>query len=103
MTDADHHQPEVLEAHWDRVQVHALFDDLKQGAEVSHVQVRSTSSNNRPADATVTLDQAREMLDDNLAKAIQIYYEYDGKSWCDTLMPTSDTIHIVRTIVPPHR
>ena len=99
----DQQQPEILEAYWDRDQVDALFDDLKQGADVSHVQVRTTSSHQRPADATVTLEQARELLDDNHAKAIQIYYEYEGKAWCDTLMPMADTMHIIRTIVPPNR
>ena len=104
MTDTDDHRPpEVLEANWDRDRVAALFTDLQRGAEVRHVQVRSTSGNNRSEDSTVTLEQARELLDDNLAKAIQIYYEYDGKSWCDTLMPSHDTIHILRTIVPPNR
>jgi hypothetical protein len=104
MTDTDdHHPPDVLEAYWDRDRVAALFADLEQRAEVRHVRVRTASGNNRPEDSAVTLEQARELLNDNLAKAIQIYYEYDGESWCDTLMPSPNSIHVIRTNVPPER
>jgi hypothetical protein len=94
--------PEVLEANWDRDQVEALFADLKLGADVKRVQVRSNAGN-RPRDSEVTLEQARELLDDSHTKAIQIYYEYESKTWCDTLMFLSDTIRIVRTTLPQSR
>ena len=104
MTDAhDDQQPDVLEACWDRDQIDALFADLKQGAKVTQVQVRTSSGNHRSEDEAVTLEQAAEMLDDSRTKAIQIYYEYDSKNWCDTLMILPDTIRIVRTVVPPNR
>lgn len=95
----DRQPPEVLEANWDRDQVDALFADLKQGAEVKQVQVRATSDDNRLEDSTVTLDIAHELLDDRRTKAIQIYYEYDSKTWCDTLMVLPDMIRIVRTTI----
>ena len=102
MTDTDdqQQQPDVLEAYWDRDQVEALFADLKLGAKVTQVQVRTGAVSNRPQDSVMSLDEAREMLHDGVAKAIQIYYEYDGETWCDTLMPLPDTIRIVRTTVP---
>ena len=93
----------MLEACWDRDQVDALFADLKQGAEVKQVQVRTTSGDHRPKDSPLTLEQARELLDDSRTKAIQIYYEYDSQSWCDTLMVLPDTFRIIRTIVPKNR
>jgi hypothetical protein len=104
MTDThDFQLPEVLEAYWERNQVEDLFADLKRGAEVRQVQVRTSSSHNRPEDASVTLEQARESLDDSLTQAIQIYYEYEGQNWCDTLMLLPDTIHIIRTTLPSNR
>jgi hypothetical protein len=104
MTDIhDPQPPEVLEAYWDRDQVNALFADLEQGAEVRQVQVRTTSGDHPLEDSAVTLQQARQLLDDSRTKAIQIYYEYDSKTWCDTLMVLPDTIHIVRTNVPQNR
>ena len=104
MTETDpHHQPEVFEADWDRDQVDAFFDDLKRGAEVKRVQVRTTSGNNRPDESVVTLEQARRRLDNGRTTAIQIYYEYEDKTWCDTLMISPNTIRIVRTTVPKNR
>lgn len=99
----DDQQPEVLEACWDREKIKALFRDLKQGAEVSQVQVRTSSVNSRAQDSLVTLDQAQELLDDVDTTAIQIYYKYDDQSWCDTLMVLPDTIRIIRTILPSTR
>lgn len=104
MPDADdHQQPEVLAANWDREQVDALFADLKQGAKVKQVQVRTSSGNNGPEDSTVTLEKASELLDDGRVKAIQIYYDYDSQTWCDTLMVLPGTIRIVRTTVSHSR
>ena len=95
--------PEVFEASWCREQVDALFHDLQQGAAVSKVQVRTATSNSRPEEVTtVTLEQAREMLADGQARAMQIYYEFDGQTWCDTLLLTPDAIRIVRYNVPPN-
>ena len=103
MTDAPQDQPELFEAFWDRDQVDALFADLKQGANIRQVQVRTISGNNRPSDTTVGLEQAHQLLDHGDTKAIQVYYDYDGNSWCDTLMPTPEAIRIVRTTIPSDR
>ncbi|MCA9214765.1 MAG: hypothetical protein KDB27_16955 [Planctomycetales bacterium] len=99
MTEADQHQPEVFEAYWGRDQVDALFTDLERHAKVTHVQIR-TLSDSQPRNSTVTLECAREMLDDSHVKAIQIHYEFDGDSWCDTLVLMPESIRIVRTTVP---
>ena len=88
--------PEILEAHWDVQQVQALFDDLSLGAQVHHVQVR-TSAAGRPEDRTTSLAEARELLESNLARAIQIRYTYQDQSWCDTLMVRPESIRVIRT------
>jgi len=94
--------PEILEAEWDYEQVDALFDDLDNGAEIQHVQVRSASSDgpaNQPSqrDQAVTLREAQSLLKRGDAKAIQIRYAFDNESWCDTLMIGPNTIRIIRT------
>ncbi|MCA9264660.1 MAG: hypothetical protein KDA60_12455 [Planctomycetales bacterium] len=93
-------QPEVVEANWDHEQIAALFADLSQGADIKHVQVRSRTAANRVDDRQVTLQQAHELLQDGRARAIQIYYEFNGLSWCDTLVPQSDSVRIIRTLLP---
>lgn len=84
-------QPQVLSAQWDHEQVHALFDDLQQGAEIQRVQVRPSKQ-----DSAFTLQEARQLLEQGEAKAIQIRYRYDGQDWCDTLMVGAESIRIVR-------
>ncbi len=89
-------QPDVLEAQWDLEQVDNLFEDLQQGADVQHVQVR-TMSDRGSQDRVVTLNTAHELLRCGQAKAIQIRYEFDQTSWCDTLMIDSAVVRIIRT------
>lgn len=91
-------ESEVLEAEWDLEKVNALFDDLRQGAIVDHVQVRSTPGDG-PNDCAVTLDQSQEMLAAGEAKAIQIRYRFDEQTWCDTLMVGPESIRVIRTKV----
>ena len=96
MHDDHNPLPDVLEAHWDREQIDALFNDLAAGAEVRHVQVRRATDQG-PQDIAVPLEEAKALLDDNATKAIQIHYRFDGQNWCDTLFTTADSIHIVRS------
>lgn len=88
-------QPEILEAHWDLDQVDALLDDLQRGANVQHVQIR-TSSDGRPEDRGATLQEAQGLLHAGEAKAIQIRYTFEQETWCDTLMVLPDSIRIIR-------
>ena len=90
-------EPEVLMVEWDLAQVLTLFDDLDQGAEVKHVQVRSSMGKGTD-DAAVTLGDAKQMLTDGTAKAIQIYYDFEHQSWCDTLMVLPDCIRVIRAV-----
>lgn len=98
MNDSYHtnDSPEIFEAHWDREQVKDLFNELRSGAEVIHVQVRTMSANGLENHA-VTLDQAQQLLDDGGAKMIQIRYHFEGQGWCDTLMVMPQEIRIIRT------
>ena len=89
-------QPDVLEAQWDLEQVDNLFEDLQQGADVQHVQVR-TAPDGGPQDRVVTLHEAHELLRNGQLKAIQVRYEFDEKSWCDTLMFDPAAVRIIRT------
>jgi len=94
-------ETEMFSAQWDFLQVAELFADLEQGAVVQHVQVRSVpvaaGENTRPADRSITLREAQELLEKGLAKAIQIRYTFEGEQWCDTLMPSEESVQIVRT------
>ncbi len=87
--------PEILEAEWASDQVLQLFDDLQEGADVQHVQLKSTQS-----DATVTLSGARQAFIASDAQAIQVRYVFENEMWCDTIMPGDPTTKIIRNRLP---
>jgi len=87
--------PEILQAEWSADQVLQLLDDLRDGAEVQHVQLRSTAIN-----ATVTLADARRSFAAGDAQAIQVRYVYENEMWCDTIMPGDPTTKIIRNRLP---
>ena len=87
--------PEILQAEWAADQVMQLFADLSAGADVQHVQLKSTNS-----DGPVTLAEAAAAFAGGLAHAIQIRYAFEQQVWCDTIMPGVPTTKIIRNRVP---
>ncbi|TWU48661.1 hypothetical protein Poly51_45620 [Rubripirellula tenax] len=87
--------PEILQAEWSSDQVMQLFADLSAGAVVQHVQLKSSRS-----DGTVTLQNAVSAFAAREAQAIQIRYDFEGESWCDTIMPGDPTTKIIRNRIP---
>ncbi|QDT11967.1 hypothetical protein [Planctomycetes bacterium K23_9] len=87
--------PEILQAEWAKDQVMQLFADLSEGADVQHVQMKSTAT-----DATVTLAQAAAAFAAGDAEAIQVRYVFENEMWCDTIMPGDPTTKIIRNRLP---
>ncbi len=87
--------PEILQAEWSADQVFQLFDDLRDGSDVQHVQMKSTQT-----DATVTLSEARDAFAVKEAIAIQVRYVFENEMWCDTIMPGDPTTKIIRNRLP---
>lgn len=87
--------PEILQAEWAKDQVMQLFADLAAGADVRHVQLKSSTT-----DGTVPLAVAEAAFATDEAQAIQVLYEFDGELWCDTIMPGTPTTKIIRNRRP---
>ncbi|EMI53967.1 hypothetical protein [Rhodopirellula sallentina] len=87
--------PEILQAEWAKDQVMQLFADLSEGADVQHVQLKSSKT-----DATVSLADAARSFAENDAQAIQVRYLFEGEMWCDTIMPGDPTTKIIRNRLP---
>ncbi|WDQ17109.1 hypothetical protein [Rhodopirellula sp. P2] len=87
--------PEILEAEWAKDQVLQLFADLSEGADVQHVQMKSTAT-----DATVSLAEAASAFAADEAQAIQVRYVFENEMWCDTIMPGDPTTKIIRNRLP---
>lgn len=88
--------PELCQGELDAAQLDALFADLRQGAEVSHVQVRGGPGSPR-GDRVVSLEEARQLLREERTPAVQIRYRYDGQLWCDTLLARPGGARLIRT------
>ena len=89
-------EPKMYEASWQKQQIEQLFEDLQAGAEIQHVQVR-TSDGGPQSDRAVSIQEAELLFRQGEAKAIQIRYRFENQNWCDTLMVHSDSVRIVRT------
>lgn len=87
--------PEILTAEWAADQVMQLFDDLRDGAEVVHVQLRSGVT-----DAAVKLSDAKAAFAAGTAQAIQVRYRFENEMWCDTIRPGNPTTQVIRNRVP---
>ncbi|KAA5539758.1 hypothetical protein FYK55_23460 [Roseiconus nitratireducens] len=87
--------PEILQAEWSKDQVLQLFDDLRDGAIVEHVQLRSSNT-----DGAVKLAGAKRAFFAGEAHAIQIRYVFENETWCDTIMPGDPTTKIIRNRIP---
>jgi hypothetical protein len=87
--------PEILTAEWAADQVMQLFDDLRDGAEVVHVQLRTSDT-----DASVRLSDAKAAFAKGAAQAIQIRYRFEREMWCDTIRPGNPTTQIIRNRLP---
>jgi len=88
--------PQILEAEWEPDQVETLFDDLQHGAEILHVQVRTTPAVGLQESA-ISLAEAHNLFQRNEAGAIQIRYQFGGRIWCDTLIVGPAATRIIRT------
>ncbi len=92
--------PDVRQVVWSLEQVEACFSDLERHAQVYRVQIRSPQATAATAPQTTTLADALAALREQTATAVQVYYQFDEKKWCDTLMPTPDGIRVVRSVLP---
>lgn len=91
----DEELPEILQAEWARDQVLQLFADLSAGADVQHVQLKTSQS-----DASVSLETAQAAFASDQATAIQVRYRFENEMWCDTIMPGDPTTKILRSRLP---
>lgn len=87
--------PELLQTEWARDQVLQLFADLTAGAEVLHVQLRTSSNDQR-----VRLAEAESAFVEGIARAIQVRYRFEGQLWSDTILPSNPTTKIIRSRLP---
>lgn len=87
--------PSINEAILDANTLGQLFEDVSRCTHLIEVIVKRDPRSQTP-DATYTLDEARQMLEEGAAMGIQLRYSYDDAQWWDTLIRTQAGIRIVR-------
>lgn len=84
--------PELLQAEWSQSQLLALLADLATGAEILHLQLRTTAQEKQ-----ATLEEVSESITTGIARAFQVRYLFDSELWCDTVLLGSPTSKIIRS------
>jgi len=96
MPDSPLKLPPLQQTILDAATVEALFTDLASGTRVLAVVPRR-AARTMAADAPIDLAAAHVGLRDGSLCGVQIRYRYEGREWCDTLMPLpGDTARLVR-------
>lgn len=87
--------PAINESILDTDTLNQLFEDVRRCTHLIEVIVKHGPRAQIP-DATYTLDDAQQLLEDGSVMGVQLRYSYDGAQWWDTLIRKQAAIHIVR-------
>jgi len=89
MPDSPLKLPPLHQAALDAATVDALFADLAACTRVLAVVPRR-ATRTMTEETPIDLATARDGLRDGSLRGVQVRYRYDGREWCDTLMPLPD-------------
>jgi hypothetical protein len=101
MTEAPAHEPaaplpELRSATLDLAEVERLLNDIELCTELTEIIPKHGPQDHVPADARLTLADARAMLRARTVRGLQLRYRHADADWWDTLMLTGDTFRLVR-------
>lgn len=85
--------PELHDAVLDAGTLASLLNDLEVVAEVLEVRAKGGASQ-RGVSLRPSVSDARTALGDG--QSVQVRYAHGGATWCDTLMPVSGGVRVVR-------
>lgn len=83
----------------DAAGIDQLLGDIAALGEVLEIQVKQ-GAQQRADTAPIGLAEARRMLAEGAASALQIRYAFDGEIWVDTLIGTANGARVVRMALP---
>ncbi len=85
--------PPVHTATIDSATVAQLFTDLAACAQITAIHPRVPNGQTPP---TLSLDEARQGFLSGSITSLQIHYQHDNKTWCDTLLASANGTRLVR-------
>jgi hypothetical protein len=86
--------PPLQMAEVDRTTVERLFDDVASLGQGVSVSIKGGAVSR--AAAARSLAEARELLFSGNTCAVQLRYEHEGASWCDTVLASGVGFRLVR-------
>jgi len=77
--------PDLQDTNLDTATIDTLFADLASCAQI--LSVVPKAARGLVANKTISLDAARDGLQDGTFRAVQIRYRFENREWCDTVIP----------------
>ena len=91
--------PDLNQALLDSETLDCLINDLLSIARITEVQIKQTATQYTPK-RLWDLSEAVGLLRSGQIRGMQVRYDYDGRSWCDTLLCRADKCQLIRIIQP---
>ena len=85
--------PPLQTAILDAATVEQLFADLQSCTRIRSVVPRTGP---QASPRSISLSEAQAGLLDHTYRGVQIRYTFEGKDWCDTLVPQPQGLRLVR-------
>ena len=93
--------PELHDALLDRETLDRLFTDLETQTRILDVRLKQGGAQRADAGG-VSLAAARGALESGTVSGVQIRYMWQAAVWCDTLLPASQGVRLIRMKAPEH-
>jgi hypothetical protein len=100
MTTPTDSLPTLQDALLDAGLLASLFRDLSGLVEIDEILLKG-EARSHTSECSVSLEEAREALENGRVLGVQIRYRYEGSPWWDTLLRTPHGIRLVAD--PPRR
>lgn len=89
---------ELHQGHMDPMGIESLFRDLEALTEILEISIKGGALHH--AQATPSLEQARNGLLAGRVRGVQIRYVFEGQEWWDTLIAQPPGARLVRMKAP---
>lgn len=81
--------PDLHQAQFDGAELERLIRDIEACARITEIIPKFAATACVPENTSLTPGDARRLLLDGAARAVQFRYRYEGADWWDTIMALS--------------
>lgn len=88
--------PELNQALLDWLEIERLLRDIEQCTQIDEILPKLAPQGYAPENRSLSLAEARELLQRRTVRGMQFRYRYDNAEWWDTIMIVGDHYRLVR-------